>query len=66
MCTADGQWQGGSCVRIECTPLPKLYAGTYSCTDSFNAGSTCTVKCPGPLGVSHVCVFYVFGGGVRA
>jgi len=46
VCGEEGVWLGPRCVPDECAPLPDMYSGAYMCTDKFNLGSTCTMRCP--------------------
>lgn len=54
VCSETGAWAGPTCTPVACAPLPSLYSGLYSCTDSWYAGSVCTVTCPGALSTSEL------------
>ncbi|CAH1782730.1 unnamed protein product [Owenia fusiformis] len=45
-CVESGKWDGPMCVKVTCPPIDDVYMGLYNCTNGFNFGSTCTLKCP--------------------
>ncbi|KAL3198460.1 hypothetical protein MRX96_014281 [Rhipicephalus microplus] len=47
VCSETGAWTGPACTPVACPPLPSVYTGLYTCTDSWYAGSICTLTCPG-------------------
>lgn len=54
ICDEDGQWTGPVCVQNQCSPIPALFNGAYTCSDYLYRRSTCTMSCPGNLEVMYL------------
>nr|XP_006817135.1 PREDICTED: pappalysin-1-like [Saccoglossus kowalevskii] len=52
VCGEDAEWHGQTCEPVQCEPPPLLYYGMYNCTDGYNSGSECKLRCPGESGDS--------------
>lgn len=46
-CLPSGHWTQPACIPITCPAPGDTFTGLYQCTNGFQAGSSCTLNCPG-------------------
>ncbi|XP_075396602.1 pappalysin-2 [Tenrec ecaudatus] len=44
-CLESGLWEQGSCNPVVCEPPSPIFEGLYECTNGFQLGSQCALKC---------------------